>query len=140
MERHACIADVRLEDEKWTLKEMVSHLIDSASNNHQRFIRLQLETALEFPAYDAEEWKNTSKISSYSYTSLISLWKEYNAFLLHILTVMDEKKLDNTWIVNGQKLTLRFIAEDYFGRHMEWHIALFDERVREINSGCGTDA
>ena len=43
MTRNADLADIRLAPDKWTLKEMIAHLIDSASNNHQRFVRLQLD-------------------------------------------------------------------------------------------------
>lgn len=56
MEFAADIASVKLSADKWTLAEMVGHLIDSASNNHQRFIRLQLESTLAFPAYDVEDY------------------------------------------------------------------------------------
>jgi hypothetical protein len=45
------LADIRLAPDKWTLKEMVGHLVDSAANNHQRFIRLQFEAVLVFPKY-----------------------------------------------------------------------------------------
>ena len=46
-------ADVKLGPDKWTLKEMVAHLIDSASNNHQRFVRLQIGHEISFPGYEA---------------------------------------------------------------------------------------
>jgi hypothetical protein len=42
--------------ERWTRKEVVGHLIDSASNNHQRFVRGQLTSGQEFPGYDQEQW------------------------------------------------------------------------------------
>jgi hypothetical protein len=114
------IADVKLSEEKWTLKEMVAHLIDSASNNHQRFIRSQLESKINFPLYEAEEWKNVTKISDYSFISLIILWREYNYYLLHIVKNSKEDTLDNIWEINEKKLTLRFIIEDYFERHLLW--------------------
>ena len=129
------IADIKISEEKWTLMEMVSHLIDSASNNHQRFIRLQLEPTLNFPAYKAEEWKNTTKINGYNFDSLIHLWKEYNLYLLHIVKNIDKSKLDNTWEFNGKQLTLQSIIEDYFERHMNWHIDLYNERTMEIRNG-----
>ncbi|MEW5815096.1 MAG: hypothetical protein AB1798_06830, partial [Spirochaetota bacterium] len=78
-------SSVRLSNEKWTLNEMIGHLIDSASNNHQRFVRLQLEEKLEFPKYEAESWKGVQKINDFSWNVLIELWKHYNALLLHII-------------------------------------------------------
>ena len=126
------IVEIKLSEEKWTLMEMVSHLIDSATNNHQRFIRLQLETNLIFPTYEEEEWKNVTKINGYNFSSLINLWKEYNLYLLHIVKNVDENKLDNKWELNGKKFTLKFIIDDYFGKHMKWHIDLYNRRIKEI--------
>ena len=128
------IVDIKLSDEKWTLKEMVSHLIDSASNNHQRFIRLQLETKINFPEYEAEEWKNKTKIDEYNFISLINFWKEYNYYLLHIIQKIEANKLENIWEVNKKQLTLKFLIEDYFESHMNWHIELYEERMKEIKN------
>ena len=93
----ADIADVRIAPDKWTLKEMVAHLIDSASNNHQRFVRLQLEPVLVFPKYDAEEWKNVTKIASFDYSTLVKLWKTYNALLMHLIENMNPATLGHIW-------------------------------------------
>ena len=134
MDQNKDIVDIKISEDKWTLKEMVSHLIDSASNNHQRFIRLQLEADLAFPAYDAEEWKNISNVTEYDFKSIIDLWKYYNFYLLHIISNIKEKNLENIWEINGKQMTLRFIIEDYFERHMNWHIELYKERVNEIRN------
>lgn len=132
MENAQSIAHVSLSSDKWTLSEMVGHLLDSASNNHQRFIRLQLDTNLSFPAYDAEDWKRVSKAGNYDYFALIEFWKQYNLFLLHIISHIDAKVLSNYWQHGNEQETLQFLVEDYF-RHMKWHVALFNERVAEIN-------
>ena len=125
-------ADIKLSEEKWSLKEMVAHLIDSASNNHQRIIRLQIEKKLTFPAYEAEIWKDITKIKGFDFTALINLWKGYNYYILHLIKDIDENNLNNIWKMSGKALTLQFIIEDYFGRHMDWHIELFKNRVDEI--------
>jgi hypothetical protein len=41
---------------KWTRKQLLGHLIDSASNNYQRFVRLQQGNLVGFPGYDQEFW------------------------------------------------------------------------------------
>jgi hypothetical protein len=128
------IADVKLSDDKWALKEMAAHLIDSASNNHQRFIRLQIEDKIEFPGYDPEIWKNIAKINEFDFLELINLWKGYNYFLLHLVQNIDEKNYENIWEFNGEKLTLKFIVVDYFEGHMNWHIDLYKNRIEEIKN------
>jgi len=49
----------------WSLKEIVGHLVDSASNNHQRFVRLQLGNLKVFPAYDNEGWIAVQRYNEY---------------------------------------------------------------------------
>ena len=41
---------------KWSKKEILGHLIDSAANNHQRFIRLQLAREIGLPGYEQDNW------------------------------------------------------------------------------------
>lgn len=139
MEKNKNIADARISDDKWTLKEMVGHLIDSASNNHQRIIRLQIEDRIIFPIYDQDKWKDATKINDYSFTDIINLWKGYNYFLLHLIKNINEKDLNNVWEIiggglHGQEWTLKFIVEDYFEEHMDWHIDLYKNRIKEIKS------
>ncbi|MCX7787267.1 MAG: hypothetical protein N2442_06185 [Spirochaetes bacterium] len=136
MIQHADIAQVKLGEDKWTLKEMVGHLIDSASNNHQRFVRLQLVEELTFPPYDPEGWRTVSKANNLDYLFLIDFWKQYNLFLLHLIQNIDPGSLDHAWIVNSEKKPLRFLIEDYF-RHIRWHVDLFEKRAEEIRSMKG---
>ena len=126
------IVDIKLSEEKWTLKEMVGHLIDSASNNHQRFIRLQIEKEIKFPEYDPKQWKDFSKIYDFEFIELINLWKSYNHFLLHLIKNIDAKDYNNKWVKEDKEITLKFIVEDYFGQHMDWHIELYKSRIEEI--------
>jgi len=131
MKKNTAIADIRLDGGKWTLKEMVGHLIDSASNNHQRFVRLQLAERLSFPGYGAEEWKRVSAVASFDYEMLVALWKTYNLFLLHLIKNMDEGALDHYWEMDNERKSLKFLVVDYFS-HLGWHQSLFDERVWEL--------
>jgi hypothetical protein len=142
MSKNMNIVDIKLSDDKWTLKEMVAHLIDSASNNHQRFVRLQINNRVVFPNYDPEVWKNITKINEFNILDLIILWKNYNYLLLHLLKIIDANSLNNVWEINPKpetygaernELTLKFIIEDYFGKHMDWHIELYKNRIQEIN-------
>ncbi len=133
MKRNAKIAGIRLSADKWTLAEMVGHLIDSASNNHQRFIRLQLEKKVFFPAYDAEEWKRVSQISAFDFTELTAFWKQYNLFLLHLIALIDEKSVSNCWQIGTEQKTLDFLVKDYFA-HLQWHLDLYNERIAEIRA------
>ncbi len=125
------ICAIRPTSDKWTLREMVGHLIDSASNNHQRFVRLQLVSSLQLPGYEAEAWKDVSRVELFDYAALVSFWASYNDFLLHLIRNMDEGSLSHYWEINGERKTLAFLVEDYFS-HLVWHKKLFLDRVAEI--------
>ncbi len=125
------LADIRLAPDKWTLKEMIAHLIDSASNNHQRFVRLQMESVLTFPKYDAEEWKTVTAIAAFDYATLITLWKTYNLFLVHLIDHANPASMSHVWRREDTDMTLAALIEDYFV-HMELHRVLFVERLEEI--------
>jgi hypothetical protein len=85
----------RISQDKWTLKEIIGHLIDSASNNHQRFIRFQLSEALEFPDYKNNEWLSVQKHQKMKFFDLLLLFYYYNKLMVNIISNIDEKCLEN---------------------------------------------
>ncbi len=108
--------------EKWSKKEILGHLIDSAANNHQRFVRMQIENNLKLPSYEQEKWVSVQHYNTVSWNELIRLWEAYNLHLLHILWHIDKTKLLNTaQIGNLAEMTLEFIIEDYVG-HLKHHL------------------
>ena len=129
------ITSTRLGVDKWTLKEIVGHLIDSASNNHQRFVRLQIVDELVFPGYgkDNSKWLEIEKYNELNFYDIISLWKQYNILIGNIIKGADESKLENYWIKSdGDKITLKDLMIDYV-RHMREHVKHFEETLKEIN-------
>ena len=70
---------------KWSPKQIIGHLIDSAANNHQRFVRAALQEDLVFPGYAQEDWVNLQRYDHAAWPALLALWLAYNR---HIATVM----------------------------------------------------
>jgi len=107
---------------KWSPRELIGHLIDSASNNHQRFVRAQLDGPHTFPGYEQESWVTRQGYKDESWADLTALWKSYNLHLLHVMSRMSNDKLDVLCtIAAGEPVTLRFIAEDYVS-HLKHHL------------------
>src|SRR5215831_7358833 len=75
---------------KWSKKEILGHLIDSAANNHQRFVRGQFAPHTELPTYQQEQWVATQSYTTESWPDLVNLWLLYNRHLLHLLRHMPE--------------------------------------------------
>ncbi len=107
---------------KWSKKEIIGHLIDSASNNHQRFVRSQLVNPLQLEGYEQEAWVATQRYQVESWKELIALWRAYNIHLAHIISAVPKESLDNL-IRLGQKepVTLEFLMKDYL-RHLKHHL------------------
>lgn len=121
----------KLSDDSWSLKEIVGHLIDSASNNHQRFVRLQLKDQLVFPVYDAEQWIQVHRYNDMKWNELIALWYNYNRVLLSVIEYMRSESLENAWINGEDSLSLSYLVNDYY-RHLSWHIDHFNKRCIEL--------
>ena len=117
----------------WSIKEIACHLFDSASNNHQRFTRLQRTQRLEFPAYETEPWVAVEKPEGLPWKDLLDLLRLYNVFILHLVRNLDPACLTNVWAIGGESKTLAFLARDYY-RHLDWHLAHLETRIREIQA------
>ena len=94
-------SDQRPSPERWTRKEVVGHLIDSASNNHQRFVRGQLAAGQDFRRYEQEEWARIQGYQSARWPDLIDLWRAYNTHLLHVARGMTAQGRRSTYRVGG---------------------------------------
>ena len=108
--------------DRWTKKEVVGHLIDSASNNHQRFVRGQIASGHDFPRYEQEQWVRLQCYQAARWTDLIALWQVYNAHLLHIALHMSEDgKRARCRVGGGEETTLAELFADYVD-HLEHHL------------------
>ncbi len=108
--------------DKWSLKEILGHLIDSASNNHQRFVRMQEVPDLGKFSYAQEHWVNCQKHQSRSWQSLVEFWAHYNLHLSHVIAHIDPASLEHSCDMGYAKpASLRFVVEDYL-RHVRHHL------------------
>jgi hypothetical protein len=105
----------------WSVKEILGHLVDSASNNHQRLVRYLPKGNLNYPAYDQEQCVQRADYQAFDFERLLALWYNYNQLLLHLIAGIPEADLAST-IAIGEKppVTLRQLIPDYF-THMENH-------------------
>jgi len=70
---------------KWSKKEIIGHLIDSAANNHQRFVRGQLQDDLVFLGYAQEDWVRVQHYADAPWPDLVALWRLYNLHLARVI-------------------------------------------------------
>src|SRR5688572_21889607 len=77
--------DRPLANGKWSSRQVLGHLIDSAVNNHHRFIRAQQESPLVFPAYAQQAWVELQGYQDREWTELVSFWYACNGHLAHVI-------------------------------------------------------
>ncbi len=109
--------------DKWSPKEIIGHLIDSAANNHQRFVRAQQGiTDLHAYRYAQEFWVQSQDYQAANWPNLVALWYAYNAHLAHVVSRIRPEFLETLLSAWGDEpLTLRFVAEDYV-QHLRHHL------------------
>jgi hypothetical protein len=128
------LASLKLSEDFWSLKEIVGHLVDSASNNHQRFVRLQADHRCTFPAYDGESWVAVQRYREADWGAVVELWRAYNRLLLWLVRNIDDRALSNLWEVGGEEHTLQWVVQDYY-RHLRWHHDHYAARLAELRKG-----
>ena len=132
---------VRRNVQNRTVKMLVGHLIDSASNNHQRMVRLQYAPRcghsmpktdmgmLVFPDYtqDNDLWIKLQDYQHEDWQTLVMLLKFYNQHICHVIRSVDKKKLRNYWIdYEGTRVTLDAMIRGYIN-HLNLHISHIHE-------------
>jgi len=106
----------------WSRKQVIAHLIDSASNNHQRFVRAVQQTSLDFPEYDQDGNMRVQAPQEADWPLLVSLWAAYNRYLAHVIARLPASKLETPCrIGSGKPVTLGFVATDYL-THLVHHL------------------
>ena len=107
---------------RWSKKEVLGHLIDSASNNHQRFVRTMLSPRIEFPAYEQESWVSAQAYRHEPWSHLVELWHSLNRHLLHIMRTVPEAALSHECVMGGKSpMTLAAFIEGYL-EHLTHHL------------------
>lgn len=106
---------------KWSPKQIIGHLIDSAANNHQRFVRGQFEDR-PLISYDQEKWNTFSYYEKMDGRALIDFWEMYNFHISNIIAKIPDALLQRECTMSdGSCWSLSSLFEDYV-RHLEHHL------------------
>ena len=117
----------------WAPVEILGHLIDSAANNHQRFVRAQFTEDLVFSGYEQNQWVSSQRYLDESWAAVIQLWSAYNLHLLHAASVIPEDVLTKprsphtldqiafNHVDKNEAATLEYLIRDYVD-HLRHHL------------------
>jgi hypothetical protein len=120
-------------DEGWTPKQIVGHLIDSAANNHRRFVLGQFTDDLVFDGYAQEDWVRAQAYDRADWETLVALWRSYNLHLAHMMAHAPEEVLQREraahtldriafkTVALDRPATLEYLMRDYVV-HLKHHL------------------
>ena len=107
----------------WTRKQVLGHMIDSAANNHQRFVRAALDGQYTGPFYAQEGWVAAHGYNEMPWPTLLAWWQTYHEMLKAVVERIPAEKLTAECLVGDDKpVTLQFLVEDYIA-HQKHHLA-----------------
>ena len=117
------LADVPWREGGWTHKQIAGHLLDSAANNRQRFVRAAIDGSFTGPDYAQAAWVEAHGYAGQSWSTLLSWWETEHQILAAAVDHIPEERMESCCFV-GQNapVTLQFLIEDYC-RHQRWHLA-----------------
>lgn len=131
---------------KWTPKQIIGHLMDSAVNNHVRFVRGQLESDLIFPGYDQEGWVESQGYAEMKWGALLGLWEAYNLHVAFIIERCSLEAFDRPraahnlheigWetVPKDQPSSLGYLMVDYLN-HLRHHLRQMEPALVEESKG-----
>jgi hypothetical protein len=118
---------------KWSPREIIGHLVDSACNNHQRFVRAQLQDDLVFTGYAQDEWVTIGRYQEADWPELVSLWRGLNLQIARVMAgVPADVRMRETLrhnfdeigfeaVPQGRPATLDHLMRDYVA-HLHHHL------------------
>jgi hypothetical protein len=126
----------RRNSQERSIKQILGHLIDSASNNNHRIVHLQYQPSpFDFPNYatfgNNDRWISIQNYQEEDWKVMIGLWKYANLHLCHVIENVNDDHLKNEWIAGpGRKLTLKSMIDAYLD-HFNLHLKEIDELIHQ---------
>jgi hypothetical protein len=107
----------------WCARQVLGHLIDSACNNHRRFVLGQSADLARYDGYDQDAWVDRQRYDKEPWRDLVTLWTAYNRHLAHVMScVPDDVALREAVGPDGERrVTLAFLMDDYV-THLRHHL------------------
>ena len=107
---------------KWSKKEELGHLVDSAANNHVRFVSASLQPEYRGPGYDQMGWVERHGYHQMPWIPVLELWRHYNLLLSVVIARIPDDRMSTPCVVGtSAPVTLHFLIEDYM-LHMQHHL------------------
>jgi hypothetical protein len=128
--------ELRRNRQNRNIKQIVGHMVDSASNNTHRLIHFQYQPdPMIFPDYghlgNNDRWIAIQHYEKENWHDLVKLWRYTNLHIIHVIEFMDETKLNHEWITAvDTKVTMEEMVLDYLS-HFRLHLRELEELINQ---------
>ena len=130
------VISTRRNSQNRTIKQILGHMVDSASNNTHRIVHLQYQKSpLIFPDYanlgNNDRWIAIQNYQNENWNDLIQFWKYSNLHIVHVMNHVSSEKLNHEWIsALNEKVTLESMMMDFL-RHFKLHLSEIEELIHQ---------
>jgi hypothetical protein len=113
----------RPQPDTWCAREVLGHLIDSACNNHRRFIVGQSTGTAQFDGYVQDVWVSFQRYREIPWDNLVALWSAYNRHLAHVMSCTTAEGAARSALSpdGSRHVTVGFLMDDYV-KHLRHHL------------------
>jgi len=127
--------NLRYNDSGWTIKQILGHMIDSCSMNHQRIGRRKQNAEVSLPGYDQDSFVLNMRYTEMEFAEMLLLWESHNNILLKVFSLLTESDLDNSTFTlkDGTGKPYRWWIDSYF-EHMQKHEKQVSRILKASNS------
>ena len=123
------LADAPWNPGKWTRKQILGHLLDSATNNRQRFVRATIQGSYAGPAYAQDGWVAAHGYADQPWALLLEWWRVEHQILAEVVDRIPEDRLQAVCTVgDNAPVTLQYLIEDYIA-HQQWHLRQIEPQI-----------
>ena len=130
------ITSNRRNNQNRTIRQILGHMVDSASNNTHRIVHLQYrESPMTYPNYatngNNDRWIAIQDYQNEDWLNLVQLWKFSNLHIVHVIRNVNPEKLESQWISGENELvSLQQNIEGYLP-HFKLHLAEIEALISE---------
>ena len=127
-------ASVPEREGKWTAKQVIGHLTDSAVNNLRRIVLMEIEPEPKLSGYAQMEWVSLQHYGEREWSQVLGLWFALNEHVAWMIAHVETARLANVGVIEGERVTLGFLIADYVA-HIQHHL-----RAMRLWLGIETEA
>ena len=123
----ADLEDYKYAEGKWSVKQLVQHVIDTERVFAIRMLRIARNDQTQNPGFDENDYANAATANHRTLSQLIEEFNSVRSATLHLIYSLESFDSEKTGIASGQAVSVRALAYIIAG-HLIHHVQVLQER------------